>query len=342
MKKDYKYIIYSPFVNTGGGKTLLFQLLNEIQDYGNSLVVIDKRINFNFKKNKKCDILFVKNTLFNYLKAEFFLYNKSSKKSKILCLHGAPPLIKNLGYVIVFFHNRLHLIKKISFFSILDKVKNYFFIKSFYFCDEVIVQTDSMIYLFHEVLKKEIMNFKLTKKPFLNFKMRKISTYEKEFDFVYVADASPHKNQMRLVEAWILLSAENIKPSLALTIPSSQQKEIDVINKLIKKYSLNIYNFSDLNLIQINNLYAKSKRLVYPSLSESFGLPLLEASEHNLCIVASELDYVRDICVPNYTFNPSSPLSISRAIKRSLGILSKIKKPSSAKSFLGAIFKDTK
>ena len=80
MKKDYNYIIYSPFVNTGGGKTLLFQLLNEFQNYSNSLVVIDKRINFNFKKNNKCDIFFVKNSLFNYLQAEFFLYNNSSKK----------------------------------------------------------------------------------------------------------------------------------------------------------------------------------------------------------------------------------------------------------------------
>ena len=342
MKKDYNYIIYSPFVNTGGGKTLLFQLLNEFQNYSNSLVVIDKRINFNFKKNNKCDIFFVKNTLFNYLQAEFFLYNNSSKKSIILCLHGAPPLIKNLGYVIVFFHNRLHLTKKIPFFSILEIIKNYFFTKSFYFCDEVIVQTDSMIHLFNERLNKETANLKLTKKPFLNFNVIKNSTYKKKFDFVYVADASPHKNQTRLVEAWILMSAENIKPSLALTIPSSQYKEIDVINKLIKKYSLNIYNFSDLSPSQINNLYAISKRLVYPSLSESFGLPLFEASQYNLCIIASELDYVRDVCVPNYTFNPLSPLSISRAIKRSLGLHSKIKKPYSARSFLSAIFKVTK
>ena len=67
MKKDYKYIIYSPFINTGGGKTLLFQLLNEIQNYPNSLVIIDLRISFNFKKNKKCDVLFTRNTLFSFI-----------------------------------------------------------------------------------------------------------------------------------------------------------------------------------------------------------------------------------------------------------------------------------
>ena len=342
MKKDYKYIIYSPFINTGGGKTLLLQLLNEIQNYPNSLVIVDSRISFSFKKNKKCDVLFIRNTLFSFIQAEYFLYSHSSKKSKILCLHGAPPLIKNLGYVVVFFHNKLHIFKKISFFNVKENLKNYFFTKSFNFCDEVIVQTDSMIYLFNKFFNKNHVKIKLTKKSFFNFFVNKNNTYKKKFDFIYVADASPHKNQMRLVEAWILLSMEKIKPSLVLTIPSTQQKEIDVINKLIKKYSLNIYNISDLSLIQINNLYAISKRLVYPSLSESFGLPLIEASRHNLYIVASELDYVRDVCEPNYTFDPLSALSISRAIKHSLGILSKIKKPYSAKYFLNNIFKDTK
>ena len=44
--------------------------------------------------------------------------------------------------------------------------------------------------------------------------------------------------------------------------------------------------------------------LIFPSYIESFGLPLLEASENKIPIIAPELDYVRDVCNPSETFNP--------------------------------------
>ena len=56
-----------------------------------------------------------------------FLKNIKSKMKKLECYHtkcSQKTLIKNLGYVIVFFHNRLHLTKKIPFFSILEIIKD--------------------------------------------------------------------------------------------------------------------------------------------------------------------------------------------------------------------------
>ena len=47
---------------------------------------------------------------------------------------------------------------------------------------------------------------------------------------------------------------------------------------------------------------------------------MLEAKKYNLKIVASELDYVRDIVDPVETFNPDSAISIARSIKRFLNI----------------------
>ncbi|MGH8848481.1 MAG: glycosyltransferase, partial [Polaromonas sp.] len=37
-------------------------------------------------------------------------------------------------------------------------------------------------------------------------------------------------------------------------------------------------------------------------------------------ILASELDYVRDVCSPVQTFDPASPVSIARAVKRFLAV----------------------
>ena len=60
--------------------------------------------------------------------------------------------------------------------------------------------------------------------------------------------------------------------------------------------------------------------LIFPSKAETFGIPLLEASALNCPIIASNLDYVWDVCEPDITFNPDSVRSITRAVKQFMGI----------------------
>ena len=61
----------------------------------------------------------------------------------------------------------------------------------------------------------------------------------------------------------------------------------------------------------------------YPSLFEAYGLPLIEAQKLGLPVIAAELDYVRDLIDPVESFNPLSPRSISRSVKRFLNIKEK-------------------
>ena len=65
--------------------------------------------------------------------------------------------------------------------------------------------------------------------------------------------------------------------------------------------------------------YRRVKALIYPSFFECFGIPMIEAKNFDLPIIAAELDYVRDLIKPAETFDPSSPRSIARAVKRFLG-----------------------
>jgi glycosyltransferase involved in cell wall biosynthesis len=74
--------------------------------------------------------------------------------------------------------------------------------------------------------------------------------------------------------------------------------------------------------------------LIYPSLFESFGLPLLEARQAGLPIIAAELDYVRDIVEPVVSFDPESALSIARAVMRYQGEAVEPSMPPDAASFL--------
>ena len=140
--------------------------------------------------------------------------------------------------------------------------------------------------------------------------------------FLYVSSDDPHKNHKKLIEAWCLLSEENIYPKLILTIDKNTSLHSSIIKK-VEKYGLNIDIIPNLEREKILNLYKQSTALIFPSFFESYGLPLVEANQYKLPVIASELDFVRDILDPVETFDPNSAKSISRSVKRFLKIKEK-------------------
>ena len=140
--------------------------------------------------------------------------------------------------------------------------------------------------------------------------------------FLYVSSDDPHKNHKKLIEAWCLLSEEDIYPKLILTIDKNTSLHSSIIKK-VEKNSLNIDIFPNLERLKILNLYKQSTALIFPSFFESYGLPLVEANHYDLPVIASELDFVRDILDPVETFDPNSSKSISRSVKRFLKIKEK-------------------
>ena len=118
------------------------------------------------------------------------------------------------------------------------------------------------------------------------------------------------------------MSEENIYPKLILTIDKNTSLHSSIKAKA-EKFGLNIDIIPNLERKKILNLYKKSTALIFPSFFESYGLPLVEANHYKLPVIASELDYVRDILDPVETFDPNSAKSISRSVKRFLKIKEK-------------------
>jgi glycosyltransferase involved in cell wall biosynthesis len=139
--------------------------------------------------------------------------------------------------------------------------------------------------------------------------------------FLYVASGEPHKNHRSLVEAWTLLAEEGIRPGLCLTLDKSRFSDLcGWIEDKAKHMGLNIANVGSISPQDLDRVYKKSLALIYPSDFESLGLPLIEARCAGLPILAAERDYVRDVVDPEETFDPGSPVSIARAVKRFLEI----------------------
>jgi glycosyltransferase involved in cell wall biosynthesis len=141
------------------------------------------------------------------------------------------------------------------------------------------------------------------------------------YDFLYVATGEPHKNHLTLLEAWKLLASEGLYPSLCLTVSESDYPVLArIVEQTKADLKLNIYNVPAASPSEMRQLYRQARAMVYPSVMESFGLPLVEARQAGLSIIAAELDYVRDLIDPEESFDPHSPQSIARAIKRFLQI----------------------
>jgi glycosyltransferase involved in cell wall biosynthesis len=102
-----------------------------------------------------------------------------------------------------------------------------------------------------------------------------------------------------------------------LTVPKNSRLG-EYIDDFTKKHQLNVVNHGAIEHHEVISIMNASAGLIFPSKIESFGLPLLEAASLGLPIVASELDFVRDVVIPSESFHPDSALSICRAVIRFL------------------------
>lgn len=267
----------------------------------------------------------VKNTVVNRLFAELDILFKVKSGDIHFIFGNLPPLFKSRSFTVLYLQNRLLIEKLFWFATPTYHINVRTFLERIWFrtmkknISAYIVQTESMA----QLLKKRIDDQKpIHIIPFISSKPKEMGDLhdtEKLYDFIYPASGESHKNHNTLIDAWIELSKNGLRPSLVLTVSGLYYPNLlSHINLSIKNYSLNIKNIENATLDNINQLYQSSKALIYPSLIESLGLPLIEANNAGLAIIASELDYVRDIVTPTQTFNPVSYLSIARAVERHL------------------------
>jgi glycosyltransferase involved in cell wall biosynthesis len=322
---------------------VLLKALLATPDLPMPILFLDIRSQNQFQLPTEAKVNWLRSTLFFRSVAEFQLRAAISPGDIVLCFHGLPPLLPNQAKTFVFVQNRLNLERNSTRTDkpTLRTVLNSFIFRTFSSnADIFIVQTLSM----HNAVQRCIGRVTPIKVlPFLD----KLDLGENEsetpqqkcFDFIYVADGVPHKNHVTLLDAWVILAKEGIKPSLVLTLGIRDQILVDAIEKVKKSHNLQIHNVGAVSRERVFNLYRMSRALIFPSKIESFGIPLVEAVKFGLPIIASELDYVRDVCIPIETFDPDSPVSIARAIKRFLNIENQSETMRNSSEFIEELFK---
>jgi len=135
--------------------------------------------------------------------------------------------------------------------------------------------------------------------------------------FVYAGNAYPHKNLKRLIEAVVSLNT-NCNQSVNLVIASSRGIFTQRLEKIIRDQKAGEY-VKLLGFVpdeKLFSLYKNSIGFVFPSLSEGFGLPGLEAMAAGTLVLAAETPVFKEIYQENAIyFNPLDFTSIEKAMQ---------------------------
>ena len=150
--------------------------------------------------------------------------------------------------------------------------------------------------------------------------------YQVTYPFLlYAGRISPHKNIVRIIEAFSALKAELLKQGLyhdlkLIIIGDELSKHPDLRRTVVRGGVQNDVRFMGFVPIEVLRIfYDAAKVFVFPSLYEGFGLPPLEAMAHGTPVLTSNTSSIPEV-VGNAAVlvNPENVFEMMRALQRVL------------------------
>lgn len=131
-----------------------------------------------------------------------------------------------------------------------------------------------------------------------------------------VGSAYPHKNHIKVLEAWKVISKRH--PTLRLRIVGTEDVFMKRVIERVRRGNIHQVDFvGRLSDEDLGRVYEKSLGLIFASRSEGFGLPPLEAMAHGIPVVSSDASCMPEVLGDKGViyFNPFSPDAIVRAVE---------------------------
>lgn len=310
-------LIDALYINDSGGKVLLDYLITELEATSKKIFyLLDQRIVGkvqNIKPENK--VIFLKASLLE--RHRFYLKNRENFTS-ILCFGNLPPNIRTSARVYTYFHQLLYLnlpenmpFEKKMVYKIKTGIV-YFFKKN---TDYWLVQTSlvkSGLSPKYNINPSRILEIPFYPPFSTNVILPKIPN-----SYLYVSNAVPHKNHEQLIHAFSEFFKKYKKGTLTLTVSDHFPILVDLIKEK-QKEGIPIINIGFVPRGDLQKLYANTEFLIFPSLTESFGLGLVEAIENGCKVIGADLPYTYAVCEPSLTFDPFDIGSIINALCVSL------------------------
>lgn len=315
--------------STGGALSILQQYYdNALEDSDNNWLFIVSTPHFNEASNVKViKFPWVKRNWFYRIFFELFT-------ARVAIRDFSPDVIYNLQNIITLGVTRnqvVYLHQAIPFSTYKMKLFNepllwfyqniysHFIFYSLRRASQIIVQTefmkDSCLELLHIPEEKILVvppKFNYTKPREINR-----NALEDKSIFFYPAGGPSFKNHKVILDALLLMTDEQLKKiQVVFTLVGDESKIIRRINKVVQQKKLPVVFVGYLDKEKMEDYYSKSV-LVFPSVIETFGLPLLEAKQYGSIIFASDSPFSHEI-LDGYDkvefFNPFSPSELYKLL----------------------------
>jgi glycosyltransferase involved in cell wall biosynthesis len=310
-------LVDAVFINKGGGAVLLQYLIETIlkdKDADRFFFLLDPRFDKPAALQKNFAI--IPNKISERIK-----YYKQHKAQfgTVFCFANTPPPVRMRARSYTYFHNQKLLeapAKKFTKMFASQYVK-YLYVKLFNRnTDYYIVQTPHMVdMLLGTGLKKASGCLTI---PFYDSSKYagggQAWQLRPKDEFVFISNPSPQKNYPTLLDAWDMLLQRGETPILHVTIDDTAPALTERVRQMNER-GARIVNHV---YVDPRGLYFNCRYLIFPSLMESFGLPLIEAAESGMKILASDLPFVYDVVTPSLTFDQNNALAIADAVSKAM------------------------
>lgn len=261
-----------------------------------------------------------------YLKASLFKRHLFYKKNinsfkKVICFGNLPPSVRLNAEVYTYFQQRLFLSIPENIIlkqKILLCFKSIIFKYLHKYTDSWIVQSSTIQNELSERFKK-INKEKVLVLPFYpEFKLNDSTQKVKNrYGFLYVSSGESYKNHILLLRAFEKIYKKYKVGQLHLTIDNQYQELNSIIKNLVED-GCPIVNHGYVDRKRLEQIYEENTFCIYPSLTESFGLGIIEAIDKGCKIIGADLPYTYSVCEPSLSFNPYKQESIYASIEKAM------------------------
>lgn len=111
---------------------------------------------------------------------------------------------------------------------------------------------------------------------------------------LYVSRFYPHKNHEFLLPLSRALQARGLQHRILVTIDPRIEGVLPLLDQ-IKASGLPIFNLGEIDQAALREHYAKAHAMLFPSHSETFGNPLVEAIGFGLPVIVPDLEYAHAV-----------------------------------------------
>ena len=144
------------------------------------------------------------------------------------------------------------------------------------------------------------------------------SQNKKNIDILYIATFEPRKNHFTLLRALAMFSRP-LNVALVGSDLGLKSQVVEYAKEISKDCGHEINFYEQISDEELDHIYSSSKVFCSPSLYEGFGMPIVEAYQHNCQVVCSDIDVFREVTLNKAVyFDPASEQDLYKKVYAAL------------------------